>query len=175
MDKTSFYNLIGFYPHIEELISLTDSLDPAEWGKFTYRQKTIVGHKQTLTIPLVFDYAKKSRNITHKNYEIFKDHLALISDIILASNYPGEIKRANIVCLLPNSEISPHMDKGDFLQKTRRIHLPIHTNSDCHFVVGGIKQRFGVGEMWEINNTGQVHSVHNLGDYRRIHLVVDVG
>ncbi len=175
MDKTTFYNLIGLYPHIEELISLTDSLDPSEWGKFTYRQKTIVGHKHTLTIPLVFDYAKKSRHITHKNYDLFADHLVQLGEMIRRAGYSGEIKRANLVCLLPSSDISPHIDKGDFLTRIRRIHLPIHTNSDCYFVVGGVKQSFSVGEVWEINNTDQVHSVHNLSNSRRIHLVVDVG
>ena len=175
MDKPNSYNLIGLYPHMNELICLVDSLESTEWTKFTYRQKTIVGHKQTLTIPLLFDYAKKSRHITHKNYDLFAEHLVLLGNMISNAGYPDEIKRANLVCLLPNSDISPHIDKGDFLTTTRRIHLPIQTNSDCHFVVGGVKQSFGVGEVWEINNTDQIHSVHNQGDSRRIHLVVDVG
>jgi tetratricopeptide (TPR) repeat protein len=53
-----------------------------------------------------------------------------------------------------------------------RIHLPIVTNEDVVFHVGGEEINMHAGELWEINN-GTVHGVENRGTEDRIHLIVD--
>jgi hypothetical protein len=55
----------------------------------------------------------------------------------------------------------------------RRIHIPIQTNEDCFFTVGDDKRNLRLGELWEINNDKQKHSVDNFGNTDRIHLIVD--
>lgn len=159
----------GRYEDINALVADVAMLNESEWEKFTHRQKTIVGHGDTRTIPLLFDPVRLKNHVRHKHYGAFEHHLGAISASLSAT-----VRRANLVKLLPESEISPHYDKGDFLGSTRRIHVPITTNEYCTFVVGGEEKHLPVGEMWEINNTGMEHSVHNRGKTARIHLVVDV-
>lgn len=150
-------------------------LEFSEWGKFTFRQKTIVGHKQTQTIPLMFDYRKKTEEVLHENYKLFLPYLESISLMLESLDFPSRVKRANIVKLFSHSEISAHTDRGEFLSKTRRLHIPISTNEGCIFIVDGKKQHMAEGEIWEINNTDKIHSVHNDGNTDRIHLIIDVG
>jgi len=159
----------GEYDQIEHLVRDVLLIPEIEWERFTYRQKNIVGHTHTRTIPLLFDPVRLSRPKTHKHYGAFEHYLTEISlqlDMV--------VKRANLVKLLAQSEILPHYDKGDFLKSTRRIHLPITTNEHCTFMVGGEEKHLQVGHLWEINNTGMEHSVHNRGDTHRIHLIIDV-
>jgi hypothetical protein len=174
MHKPEYFRLIGKYPCIDVLRSDVLALDDEEWTKFTYRQKNIVGHAKTQTIPLIFDYKKRTRRITHDNYCTFEQHLDSLSNTLKNNDFPFSIERANLVKLKANSDIAPHIDKGDFLSGTHRVHVPIETNSSCWFSVGNTSQHMGVGEIWEINNTGQIHSVHNNGVTDRIHLIVDV-
>jgi len=175
MDKPKHCKLVGNYPNICELQNSVDALHLSEWDKFQFRQKTIVGHKHTQTIPLIFDYQKKIRKIVHPNYTIFEKYLTDISVWLKNSGYGNEIKRANLVKLLPNSKIDKHVDQGDFLKSTNRIHVVIKTNPFCSFTVSNETKIFNMGEVWEINNTGQIHGVENNGETERIHLVVDVG
>jgi hypothetical protein len=41
------------------------------------------------------------------------------------------------------------------------------------FTVGNDRRNLKLGELWEINNDKQNHSVDNFGDEDRIHLIVD--
>jgi len=174
LDKSFKFRFIGNFPEYESLKNEVLSITEDEWKKFTYRQETIVGHKDTLTVPLVFDHVKRSGFITHNNYGKFLPHLNSISKYLLSVGELNDIRRANIVLLKPNSFIKKHQDKGDFLEKTRRIHLAVTTNQWCYLTVEDTKQHFVAGEMWEIDNTGKFHSAHNEGDTNRIHLIIDV-
>lgn len=173
MNPESF-QFISTYSKIDELRSIVDALDDDEWNKFTFRQKNIVGHKFTLTIPLLFDPVKKTRDIKHRNYPLFEDHLDSLSDICRAHGFCGEIKRANLVKLLAGKSIKEHIDKGDFLSKLHRLHIPVITNSKCEFHIEDDIRILGYGEIWDINNTGKRHSVHNHGTTDRVHLILDV-
>jgi len=159
----------GTYEFMDSLLADVAKLDEEEWRRYKYRQQNIVGHKQTQTVPLLFDQHKKYRPIKHRNYDLFSNHLTQLSQVVGAS-----VKRANLVKLLPQSEITPHYDKGDFLSSTKRLHLPVVTNEGCVFSVGGETKHLPIGEIWEINNTGMLHGVVNAGDSARIHLIFDV-
>lgn len=173
--KSQPFAYLGNYPDIDAISKLVSGMTDTDWTKFTYRQKNIVGHKSTQTIPLMFDHLRKNRDIRHEQYETFAMHLQKISTVLAEQNYASVIKRANLVKLFSYSEISAHTDVGDFLTQTRRIHLPIHTNPQCTFTVGNETKHLPIGQLWEINNTGLVHSVHNNGNTDRVHLVIDVG
>jgi hypothetical protein len=169
------FRFIGNCPNFNELKKCILSLSEDNWKEFTYRQNNIVGHKDTLTIPLLFDQKQSSREIKHPKYEMFAGHLKTISDYLSSLGEPSKIKRANLVLLKAKSLISTHIDKGEFLQSTHRIHIPIITNENCYFVIEGKQEQFKESELWEINNTGKYHSVHNEGDSDRIHLIIDIG
>ena len=50
--------------------------------------------------------------------------------------------------------------------------MPLTTNPQVDFSVGGEARHIGEGEIWEINNT-RIHAVKNRGMSMRIHLIVD--
>ena len=144
-------------------------------GKNLHIDKTtLLATKKTKTIPLLYDYKKGNREIRHLKYEMFEKHLDEISKHLSSLDEPSRIKRANIVLLQAKSSIGNHMDRGEFLQSTGRIHIPILTNSQCYFVVDAKEQNLKESELWEINNTDKYHSVHNGGPTDRIHLIIDV-
>ena len=174
-DKSFEFRFIGQCPNFwDELQISILSLPSDNWKEFTYRQTNIVGHKDTMTIPLLYDHKKGHKKIEHPKYVLFEKYLNQISEYLLSINEPSEIKRANVVLLKAKSSIGTHMDRGEFLQSTKRIHLPITTNDQCYFVVEDKKQHFRESEFWELNNTGKYHSVHNEGLTDRIHLIIDV-
>lgn len=172
--KTQSFTHLGKYEWIDELSDLVALFSEEDWNEFTFRQKNIIGHEYTQTIPLMFDYEQKTRDIRHRHYETYAPHLGKISAQLASTDFPSMVKRANLVRLSALSKIAPHVDQGSFLTSTRRVHIPVVTNPDCSFTVGGESRHLPKGEMWEINNTGLIHSVHNLGYTPRIHLIVDV-
>lgn len=173
-EKDFNFRFIAKWDGTEALLTDVSLLTSQDWSYFTVRQKTIVGHRDTLTIPLIFDWKKKSNKIVHKHYDAFSEHILGLSRFMQSLGEDCEIMRANLVMLKSHSSIATHTDAGDFLASTRRVHLPLTTNDDCFFIVGTEQQHLRCGELWEINNTGKPHSVHNHGGIDRIHLIVDV-
>jgi len=83
------------------------------------------------------------------------------------------ILTARILRLGVGSEIKPHRDHelgyedGNF-----RLHIPIITNSDVQFIIDDTKLTMLPGECW-YTNVNYLHSVKNLGEEDRVHLVID--
>lgn len=149
-------------------------LTQQEWARFKYRQQNIVGHRDTLTVPLIFDYRGLSRRVEHNQYGRFAHHLDALAQHLAAIGEPPSILRANLVLLKALCSIARHVDKGDFLRSSHRIHIPIASNPECVFEVDGEYRHLPEGEMWEVDNTGKYHSVSNGGKTDRIHLIVDI-
>ena len=147
--------------------SLPDELN-LDWNKYTYRQKTHQVHQQTKTIPLIWDETLSGEIKYHKWYPHFKDHLESIN---LGSL--GYIQSAILIKLPAGKEIPPHLDSAPFFKKYSRIHMAIETNEDCLFTVGDETKNLKVGELWEIDNDNQQHSVVNRGQTDRVHLLID--
>jgi len=153
----------------------TNNLD---WDEYTDRQKKFSGaHLHTKTIPIIFD---KSLNFDHfkiiptEHFPIFNNQIELIENKIKDSTgEDGKIMRALLVKLDAKKNISPHVDAGKSLVNCRRVHLALQTNDYCFFTVGDEKKNLKIGELWEINNDKKKHSVENLGEKDRIHLIVD--
>lgn len=98
---------------------------------------------------------------------------------------------ALFIANLPAGElIYPHVDTGEFLSIPSRVHIPIVTNPEVVYYIGGIyvdvddddrmgrhqfarEFRMKPGEVWEIDNLSY-HSVANRGDTDRWHLIVNV-
>jgi aspartyl/asparaginyl beta-hydroxylase (cupin superfamily) len=173
-DTFQLHGKIDVDPYIK--IIQDNNLD---WDGFTDRQKKFNSeHVHTKTIPIIFD---KSFNFNHlkiiptEHYPLFKDEILKIEEQVkLNTGENGKIMRALLVKLTAGKSIRPHVDTVGFsLVVGRRIHIPIQTNDDCFFTVGGDRRNLKLGEMWEINNDKKEHSVENLGETDRIHLIVD--
>jgi hypothetical protein len=163
---------------VENILKIIE-VNNLDWDEFTDRQKKYNSeHVHTKTIPIIFD---KSFNFNHlkiiptKNYPLFKDEISKIESVIGENTKEeGKIMRALLVKLMSGKSIRPHIDTVGFsLVICRRIHIPIETNENCFFTVGNDKRNLKIGELWEINNDKREHSVNNLGDTDRIHLIID--
>jgi Flp pilus assembly protein TadD len=74
--------------------------------------------------------------------------------------------------LAAGGAIPEHTDAGYSLLNCHRVHIPIVTNDQVVFSVGGERMVMHAGEFWEINNGGP-HAVVNQGEDDQIHLIVD--
>ncbi|MFT5165428.1 MAG: hypothetical protein ACI8P3_000655 [Saprospiraceae bacterium] len=71
------------------------------------------------------------------------------------------------------AEIKPHRDyQLGYEDNTFRLHIPIATNDDVHFILDGERLQMQPGECW-YTNVNYFHSVTNKGNSDRIHLVID--
>jgi hypothetical protein len=144
------------------------------WKDYTFRQESFDVHQKTYTIPLIFSEDFESENVKYRtHFNAFADDLLEISKKLNKRYGFGYITRA-ILVNLPKGEIVPeHIDSGESLDVGHRVHIPITTNDSCFFTVGKEIINMLEGDMWEINNTNKIHSVENLGECDRVHLIVD--
>ena len=69
--------------------------------------------------------------------------------------------------------IAGHIDEGNYAKWHDRYHFVITTNPEVNFYCGDEQQHMAVGEIWWFDNKVE-HSVVNLGNSSRIHIVVDI-
>jgi hypothetical protein len=154
------------------ITDIHNKLKNVDWNYFTWRQKNRRSLEYTETIPLIWDNDFTDYNIW-KYYELFEDELGRLKSIITSTHGPGEYITAIFTKLIAGRDIAPHIDVGRTFIENPRLHIPIITNPDCLFTVGNETVNMKEGEIWEINNSGKIHSVHNKGTTDRIHLMVD--
>jgi len=65
----------------------------------------------------------------------------------------------------PGTKLITHQDAPDKI----RVHIPIHTNADSNWIIGGKEYHMEVGWAYLVNTTIP-HSVENKGTTDRIHL-----
>ena len=172
-EKTPNYNLINVVD-IKDVKILLNTFMKNEWDKYKYRQQTFDVHSETRTIPIIYDEDfDKELQKRRECYEIFVPFLGSIEKELLARHRTGVIVRAILVKLPAGSSIKPHQDFGKSLENTYRYHLPIQTNKDVIFTVGGESKNLEEGFIWEIKNSDKIHSVKNNGATDRIHLIID--
>lgn len=75
--------------------------------------------------------------------------------------------------LAPGSVIHEHRDRGLAYEfNSFRIHVPLQTNPEVDFIVGGNRLDMQAGECWYAN-FDLPHSVNNRSNESRVHLVID--
>jgi len=173
IDNNFNFRFIGKYD-TRKIAETVSALPSSSWNEFTYRQDNIIGHRHTMTIPIMFNELPEAKKKAPKFYEMFSTHLTNLESYLGSVTEHSNIRRANLVLLRANCSIGRHKDATELLNVTRRFHLPITTNPACLFEVDGEIMHIPIGEIWEINNTGKLHSVNNGWMFDRIHLVVDV-
>ncbi len=147
---------------------------PAEKWLESERERLFDVHRNTQALQLVHfeDHRYKEPEYRTLYAEL---HDALMPVIVYVARYyqdNGFIVRLILAKLVAGGKIPKHTDAGYSLLNCHRIHLPITTNEDVIFHVGGEEIHMRVGELWEINN-GTVHGVENRGAEDRIHLILD--
>lgn len=147
---------------------------PAEKWLEPERERLLDVQRDTQALLMVHFEEHKYRKPEHRElYSGLRNAVEPVIDYI--SNYyrdNGFIVRLMLEKLVPGGKVPKHTDAGYSLLNSHRIHLPIVTNDDVVFYVGGEEINMQAGELWEINNA-TVHAVENRGTEDRIHLIVD--
>jgi hypothetical protein len=133
---------------------------PAEKWLESERERLFDVHRNTQALQLVHFEDHRYKEPDYRDlYQEFRDELMPVVDYV-AQYYQnnGFIVRLILAKLVAGGKIPKHTDAGYSLLNCHRIHLPITTNEDVVFHVGGEEIHMQVGELWEINN-GTVHGV----------------
>ena len=87
---------------------------------------------------------------------------------------PAERNRVRLMRLNPGGHILPHSDPLHTIDaRLVRLHVPVVTNPDVHFVVHHERVPMQPGETWHVDVRFR-HSVENRGPTARVHLVADL-
>src|SRR5262249_33508631 len=79
-----------------------------------------------------------------------------------------------ILFLPPGGHIKDHFDfHTNFQFGLLRLHIPIITHPDVHFIIDGERVTWAAGELW-YGDFSKVHSVKNDSPLVRTHMVIDV-
>ena len=150
-----------------------ERLPPARWLE-SERERIFDVHRDTQALLMVHFEDHKYRKPEHRElwYEFEEAVSPVISYVSRYYRNNGFVVRLMLAKLAAGGRIPRHTDAGWSLLNCHRIHLPIVTNEDVVFHVGGEDMNMKVGELWEINN-GTVHGVENRGTEDRVHLIVD--
>ncbi len=149
--------------------SIEEKLSQLDWSEYTFRQTRFNVHRETLTVPLLWNEVPSDQDVPHKWYPAFKEDLEVIEKALAC-----HIHTALLIKLPAGKSIPSHVDAAPHFKLYSRIHIPIVTNPGCIFTVGRESKHMERGHMWEIDNDNKMHSVSNLGSEDRVHLLVDV-
>jgi quercetin dioxygenase-like cupin family protein len=152
--------MFTFYGKVD-VTSILEKLSDLDWDEYDFRQRAF-------RVPLLWNEVPDHEKIVeHPHFKKFEADLFEIQALQLP---PGEIHTAILIKLPAGASIPTHRDAAPHY---RRIHLPIVTNPKCLFTVGNQTIHMKAGELWEIDNDTQLHSVVNGGSEDRVHLLID--
>jgi hypothetical protein len=96
---------------------------------------------------------------------------AMVDDLMSA--FPGCSSYQHMLsAVMPGHSIEPHADQQAPYWMFR-VHVPLISNPESRFVVGGIYHHLEVGTAYKVNTRAE-HSVENAGATPRIHFMFDV-
>lgn len=150
-----------------------------DWTKYDKRQKIHAVHRETHTIPLIWNKVigmavLSKKNFTyHSEYDKFKVEIDNLDKNLQAYFEYGNIISAILVKMPAGSNIYPHKDAQLGFHYAHRIHIPIVTHKDCVFEIADEVKHLEEGNIYELNNTGKIHAVYNRSNVDRIHLLID--
>jgi hypothetical protein len=148
-----------------------------EWMFDTSRQELFDVHKETTTVFLT-DYdldwelhKPYAGTIREPESELYRLVEPIIKDLEKLHN--GRVGRVIFPKLKAGKKIDAHVDSGDYLNVSRRHHIPIITNNNVFFLIDNGALNMLEGECWEINNM-HLHEVINNSEQDRVHLLIDI-
>ena len=176
MREPEAFRFIGHLDSIEQLVSKVSKFSNPDWTEYIERKNTGgTASAYSDTIPLIYN-PEQNINLTkyHKNYDEYAPFIEETVSVVAEKLNLVSVKQAIFARLRAQSEIKPHKDSiGSIVKKTHRIHVPVLTNNKCSFTVSKESRNLKTGEIWIIDNVHKVHSVNNLGDTDRVHLIID--
>jgi hypothetical protein len=172
----------GEFRHIatvdpQPLVQAVGALGDDPWNEFVRRQEKFAPHRQTQTIPLLYDNDMRHSDPTPwPRFAEFEPVIEPVLDAIRNAHSPadgvGYFVRIILTRLSAGAVITPHRDHGPSMLRSHRYHLAITTNPGVEFGIENEMRHFAPGEIWEINNR-KYHAVRNLGGEPRVHLILD--
>ena len=150
-----------------------EQIPAAKWLE-SEREQLFAVHKDTQSVLLVLfeDFKHKQPDYLEPYFELQNELRPVVDYIAGYYRNNGFIVRLLLAKLLAGGKIPHHTDAGYSLLHCHRVHIPIITNDEVVFTVGGEELNMQVGEFWEINN-GLDHAVENRSDEDRIHIIID--
>ena len=131
----------GQFRHIgtvdpQPLVRAVDALGEDAWHDYVRRQEKFEPHRQTLSIPLLYDDDMRHADPTPWDRLAALDPVIQpVLDTIRAAHAPaagtedkGYFIRIILTTLLPGSVITPHRDYGPSMLRSHRYHLALVTN-----------------------------------------------
>lgn len=158
------------------LASTVLQLPEGTWLEDELRQAKFRVHSHTQSLVLLFcDSQWPEMQVEKKSaWKYLAKQAVPVMREILDKHYArgGVILRAMAAKLLPHGTIEGHVDSHPSFSCAHRIHVPLLTNPEVIFLVGGKQITMDPCKGYEINNQ-LVHRVHNGGDEPRIHFIFD--
>lgn len=176
----------GEFRHIgnvdpQPLACAVEALGEDAWQEYVRRQEMFAPHRQTHTVPLLFDerMPDTGRPTAWPRYAKFEPLIEPVLVKIRENGPPtakagseGYFIRIILTRMAPGTVIPPHRDHGPSMLRCHRYHYAIITNPLVEFGIENTIKHCAAGEIWEINNR-KLHAVRNLGEKSRVHLIVD--
>ncbi len=163
---------LPFEFNIEKLLSDLKLINKNDWVNHPNTQ----AYDGAWLISSLKSISGKTRDIVAiENQEYFDTPLLQKMNYIqtILENFKTKIEAVRFMKLGANSKIKEHCDKGSSFEKGyARLHIPITTNENTHFILEGKKYKLKVGSCYYIDANNS-HSVINEGDKDRIHLLID--
>lgn len=176
MDIATRVRELGGVTSAVPLISETLQLPAAAWLQDQLRQERFSAHRQTQSVVLLFCEGEWPEVQIEKRagWDYLAREAVPVMQELLDGHYVrgGVILRAMVAKLEPSGTIPGHIDRHPSFACAHRIHVPLLTNPDVVFLVGGKQITMDVGKAYEINNQ-LTHRVYNGGDTDRIHFIFD--
>jgi len=163
---------------IKTLEDLVNSEPPESWEKNTHRQDKKGVHKDTQALMFKFPFIKRKKHPKDFNDDTLISRYAITTELFKKAAEVLNLKKYKveryILAKLPaGKSILKHKDSQRIFGFSRRIHVPIITDSKCIFTVNDEVIPMDKGSAIEINNL-LYHSVDNKSDIDRVHLIFDI-
>jgi hypothetical protein len=154
-----------------------------DWNANKFRQETFPESKETTTILFKLNSGQLESgdrpDVTTTFDDTWNKWKDLVEPVIkqVLSVYDNGDKAFINKCLIPKlgpgMSIDEHIDCAYGFNVSHRIHVPLTTNDDVYFIIGGQRCIMEVGKAYEIDNK-RLHKVSNKGETDRVHLLFDI-
>lgn len=163
---------------VESFIDEFNYFNKKNWQ--TSRSKILV-QRETLSIPLRSPSTRLVRHDDkfsfhtqlcrpHQFSQEFKITMSFLKQFAKRRN--AILSRAMIVKLLPNKQVYPHIDRGEYYEIRDRYHLVL-SSKGSRMLSGEQEETFVTGDLFYFNNH-VLHEAHNLSEEDRIHVIFDL-
>ncbi len=157
--------------------NILNNIVEEDWFVDDYR-KSVDGMGDTANIPIFHSkkcgsspkalWSVEKRPLFNKYYPLIFPILELFKNYYDYNFHTSFLTRLN-----PGGTVEIHPDKGEFLERCHRIHIPIQTNNNVFYCIEEKEYNWKKGKSYEFDNT-RLHGVFNRSMEYRIHLILNL-